>query len=91
MNMIHSMAGGKLRTHESHDYAKVEILEGERRSDIMWFISTFPFLKENDLVLVPVGRTDTPTKAKVIRVDKNVNELSFPIAIKRIKKILQIL
>ena len=91
MNMIHSMAGGKLRTHDSHDYAKVRVLEGEMAGNIVLYISPFPLLKENDLVLVPVGRAGSPTKACVIRVDHAVNELSFPIPIKRMKSILQII
>ena len=91
MNMIHSMAGGKLRTHDSHDYAKVRVLEGEMAGNIVWYLSSFPHLKENDMVLVPVGREGKPEKAIVVRVDHEVNELSFPIPIKRMKSILQIL
>lgn len=88
MNMIHSMAGGQLRTHENHDYAKVEILEGDRQGDIVWYLSNLPELKNGDTVLVESGRAETIVKAKVIRVDYNVNELSFPIPVKKMKYII---
>ncbi len=91
MNMIHSMAGGKLQTHNNHDYVKVRIIEGEYAGNIIWYLSTSSLIKEDSLVLVPVGRGNIPAKGKVIRVDHDVNELSFPVPIKKMKKILEIL
>ena len=89
--MIHSLAGGKLTINNNYDYAKVEILEGEKEGSILWFLSPFEELKAGDIVLVPIGKFETETKGKVIRVDKNVNELSFPVPIKRMKIIIKIL
>lgn len=88
--MIHSMSGGELTTHGKHDYAKVEILEGERAGDVLWFVSSFPQLKTGDKVLVPLSRFAS-AKAKVLRVDKDVDEFSFPIPIKRLKYIVEII
>lgn len=87
--MIHSMAGGELNIHDEFDYAKVKILEGENADSIMWFISTFSELNVGDIVLVPIGYTQV--KGKVVRIDKGVDEYSFPIPRKRLKEIIKIL
>lgn len=87
--MIHSMAGGELNTHDKFDYAKVKILEGENADSIMWFISTFSALKVGDKVLVPIGYSQA--KGEVVRIDKGVDEYSFPIPRKRLKEIIKIL
>jgi hypothetical protein len=89
--MIHSLAGGELRTTETHDFAKVEILEGICAGDIFWYISNIKNLKVGDMVLVPLGKNNLPAKAKVLRIDKNVSSQTSPIPPKHAKEILQIL
>ena len=84
--MIHSLSGGELKINNSYDFAKVENLNN---GDIYWYISPFPFLKINDIVLVPLK--ENQIKGRVIRIDKNVSEQSFPIPIKKMRKIIKIL
>ena len=87
--MIHSMAGGELNIHNKFDYAKVKVLEGDNADSVMWFISTYSALKVGDKVLVPIGYTQV--KGEVVRIDKAVDEYSFPIPRKRLKEIIKIL
>ena len=87
--MIHSMAGGELNVHNKFDYVKVKILESESADSVMWFISTYSALKVGDKVLVPIGYTQV--KGEVVRIDKAVDEYSFPIPRKRLKEIIKIL
>ena len=84
--MIHSLSGGELKINNSYDFAKVENLNN---GDIYWYISPFPSLKINDIVLVPLK--ENQIKGRVIRIDKNVSEQSFPIPINRMRKIIKIL
>lgn len=84
--MIHSLSGGELKLSNSYDFAKVEILES---GATFWYISPFPTLKINDIVLVPLK--DSQIKGQVKRIDKNISEQSFPIPIKRMKKIIKII
>lgn len=86
--MIHSLAGGDLKRNSIVDIAKVEILEGICQGDKYWYMITIPNLQENDIVLVPVGKNEISTKAKIIRIDKNVNEQVCPIPYKRMKEII---
>ena len=87
--MIHSLSGGELKLNKSYDFAKVEIQEGLEKGRPYWFICPFKDICQNDLVLVPLGQENTPTKALVLRVDKNISEQTSPLPIKRMKKILQ--
>lgn len=89
--MIHSTAGGKLKDYNYYDYAKVAMLEGEKADSILWFISPFPELKVDDVVLVSSRFSINGEKAKVLKVDKNVSEQNFPIPAKRMQRILKIL
>ncbi len=88
--MIHSLAGGDMRFNNLHDIVKVEIIEGMSTGNIYWFL-TNPMLdlKDGDLVIVPLGRNEIFTKAKVLRVDKNVPEHNFPMPIKRMKEVVR--
>lgn len=88
-NMIHSLSGGELKLHKSYDFAKVEIKEGFEKGKPYWFICPFKDVCQNDLVLVPLGQENAPTKALVLRIDKNISEQTSPLPIKHMKKILQ--
>ena len=85
--MIHSLSGGVLKTNKLYDFVKVEILEGQMSGNIFWYITNIT-LNSNDIVLVPVG--NSIQKAKVLRVDTNVNEQSAPISVKRAKEIYKL-
>ena len=89
--MIHSLAGGDFKINNFFTIAKVEILDGLFKSDKYWYISNLINLKVNDIVLVPVGKNQTPTKAKVLRNNKNDNEKISPIPIKKMKEIIKII
>ena len=82
--MIHSTAGGTMREYKRYDYAKVEV-EGSMK----FYLSPFKELKEGDIVLIEVE--NEIKEGKVIRVDKNISEQNFPIPVKRLKKIIEIL
>lgn len=77
--MIHSLAGGDIKKIKVNDFAKVELLEGLSKGGIFWYISKIEDLKEGDIVLVPFGKYDALTKAKVLRVDKAVSSQISPI------------
>lgn len=82
--MIHSLAGGELRTDKVCDIAKVEILEN---NTICYYICEIKDVKIGDVVLVPYGPVDELTMAKVLRIDKNMNSKNFPFKFERMKKI----
>ena len=81
--MIHSTAGGTMREYHRYDYAKVEI-----DGTMHFYLSPFKELKEGDVVLVEVE--NEIKEGKVIRVDKNISEQNFPIPVKRLGKIIEI-
>ena len=83
--MIHSLAGGIVSEVKVADFAKVEI-DGEGK---FWYISKIADLKEGDFVLVPFGKNLAETKAKVLRIDKNVSSQASPIPFGRAKVILR--
>lgn len=88
--MIHSLSGGVLNTHGKHDYAKAKMLDGEKIGETLWFVSNLPELKIGDKVKVEGLSCDYAT-GEVIRIDRNVDEFSFPISYKRMKRIVEIL
>ena len=85
--MIHSLSGGVLKDEKLYDLAKIEIIEGTLKGDIYWYINNIFTLKENDIVLIPLGKNDMLTKGKVLRIDKSVSEKNSPIQVKRMKEI----
>ncbi len=87
--MIHSEAGGEIRGEEYNDFAKVEILEGEQKGKIFWYLTTIIGLQEGDKVLVPVGVIKMGTLGKVIRIDKNVSSFCSPVPVKHAKYVLR--
>ncbi len=87
--MIHSEAGGEIRGEEYNDFAKVEILEGEQKGKIFWYLTTIIDLQEGDKVLVPVGVIKMGTLGKVIRIDKNVSSFCSPVPVKHAKYVLR--
>lgn len=87
--MIHSMAGGDIKNLSYADFAKVEIIEGTNAGSRFFYIACGGE-KVDDIVLVPVGKNNILTKAKVLRVDKNVNSQVSPVSIKRAKKVVKI-
>ena len=82
--MIHSMAGGVLGNETYNDFAMVEIIEGAEIGKKYWYIS-IAGIADNDLVIVSLRNEDT--KARVIRVDKNISSYASPVPIKVAKKI----
>ena len=88
--MIHSLAGGELKNAETNDWAKVEILDGEEVGNIYWFKFYFLPIKINSMVVVPVGFSQTPTKAKVLEIKKSVSQQLSPIPSRHAKYILSV-
>lgn len=84
--MIHSTAGGNLKEYGYFDIAKVEYLESDEKAFVL---STIEEIKEGDIVLVAISELEQK-EAKVIRLDKHVHEQNFPLPIKRLKKIVQL-
>lgn len=82
--MIHSCAGGIVANNKKMDFVKVEIVSDET---VCWYVTKLPFLQVGSFVNVPYGKLDTPTKAKVLRVDKNVSNQTAPIPVSRAKEI----
>ena len=84
--MIHSLAGGKLRDNQIFDVVKVKFINNPFALDRpYWFKSDLVDLKEGDLVLAPFLNNETLYEAKVIRIDKNVNEQNTPFPASKIK------
>jgi len=86
--MIHSLAGGSFREKRIADFAKVEILEGIMQGEKYWYILDIGGVVVGDNVLVPLGVSNIKTTAKVLRVDKNVQEGHGPIPFKVAKKVI---
>ena len=82
--MIHSLSGGTIKDIGFHNFAKVELKTGE----IMFFVYTIP-LQIGDQVLVPVGKTNTPTHATVLSLKPNVSDRLAPFPIKHMKEIIK--
>ena len=83
--MIHSLAGGELRETQICNIAKVQILAGD--NPMLFFVCNQKNIKVGDIVLVPYGKLDDLVKAKVVRVDKNVDMPNFPISASKLKSI----
>ena len=86
--MIHSLAGGELREKRVFDFAKVELLEGVLKGKSLWYIVDIPEIYEGDEVLVPVGKTNQKTLARVVGLDKKRVEGMTPVPINTAKRIL---
>ena len=85
--MIHSLAGGVIKTNEPVDFAKVKL---EKKEQIAWYLcSHLPQLKQGDKVLVPYN--EKLIEAVVLRVDKGISPQVTPIPIKRAKCIHSII
>lgn len=82
--MIHSMSGGVIKDNILLNFAKVQLDSGE----IFWYITNIEDLAENDLVIVPIGKTERPVRAKVLRIDKNVSIQTAPVPVNRAKQII---
>ena len=79
--MIHSLAGGIIKTNEPVDFAKVKLIKEEQ---IAWYLCTnYPQLKQGDKVLVPYGLNKELKQAIVLRIDKGISPQVTPIPIKR--------
>ena len=88
--MIHSLAGGELKNTETNDWAKVEILEGAEIGNIHWFKFYFLPIKTNSIVMVPIGFSQTPTRAKVLEIKKSISQQMSPIPSKHASYILSV-
>ena len=85
--MIHSLSGGVLSENNIVDIAKVQFETGE----IYWYICNIENIKVGQIVLVPFGKSDKPTKAKILRIDKNVSSQTSPVPFSRMKEIICVL
>ena len=83
--MIHSLAGGKLGTDEVFDFAKLEFISEPNK--YFWYITEIKELNVNDYVLAPFGALNELSKARVVRIDKNIHRSSAPIPVKTAKHI----
>ena len=89
--MIHSLAGGEIRELLYADFAKVEIIDdGAFKGNKLWYICEIKDAKAGDMVLVPIGVCNRLYKAKIERIDKQVNSQVAPIPFKKAKKIIKI-
>ena len=88
--MIHSLAGGKIRDLAINDFAKVEILEGSETGKVFWYISTIITLKVGDIVLVPLGKSNSITRACVVKIEKNISAHTAPIPSSHAKYIVKV-
>lgn len=87
--MIHSLAGGELKENKCFDFAKVQILEGMQKDALLWYVCNLANVKQDDIVIVPIGKNNFLVKAKIIRIDKNVNQQCAPVRINLAKEILK--
>ena len=83
--MIHSLAGGELRTSQIITVAKLEF--EENKGQFFWYLCGND-VNVGDIVFAPFGPIDQPQKAKVIKVEKNIDSKNFPISTKRLKRII---
>ena len=86
--MIHSLSGGVIKDEIYNTFVKVEILEGEFKSKLLWYISDIPFLSVGDIVCVNIGSSKAQIKSKVVQINKNVSQKCSPIPTKQAKHIL---
>ena len=82
--MIHSLSGGTIKDIGFYNFVKVELKTGE----IMFFICNIP-IEVGDKILVPVGRTNTPTEASVLELKRNVSSRLAPFPVKHMKEIIK--
>lgn len=87
--MIHSLAGGDIGKIKVNDFAKVELLEGPSKGGIFWYITKLADLKAGDTVVVPFGKYDALTRAKVLRIDKAVSSHASPVPVGHAKEIYE--
>lgn len=85
--MIHSLAGGKIMEYKIVDLAKLEFEDD--LGEYFLYVSEIKDLKENDFVLAPFGFIDEPKKAKVIKVEKDINTQNISVKVDRLKKIFK--
>lgn len=83
--MIHSLAGGELRTSQIITVAKLEFEENQ--GQFFWYLCDNN-VNVDDIVFAPFGPIDEPKKAKVIKIEKNIDSKNFPIPIKKLKWII---
>ena len=83
--MIHSLAGGELRTQTIKTLAKLQF-EAEPEK-FYWYICDIKNVCAGDFVLAPFGIIDSLHKAKVVQVDKNVASTTFPIPFSKLKSV----
>ena len=81
--MIHSLAGGNLKEQQIVDLVKVEFIDTPNQT--FWYISQIADLKVGDIVFAPFGIIDELKKAKVVKIDKNVNSQNTTLNISRLK------
>ena len=83
--MIHSLAGGELRTQTIKTLAKLQF-EAEPKK-FYWYICDIKNVCVGDFVLAPFGIIDSLHKARVMQIDKNVISTSFPISFDKLKSV----
>ena len=82
--MIHSLAGGELKSYEIQNLAQIQF---ENQDEKFWYITEIKNLKIGDFVLAPFGAIDELQKAKVIKIELGIKSQNFPISFKKLKKI----
>ena len=86
--MIHSLAGGEIRELLYADFAKVEVIEdGIFKGNKLWYICEIKDAKVGDFVLAPIGVSNRLYKAKIERIDRQVNSQVSPVPFKKAKRI----
>ena len=83
--MIHSLSGGTIQELGYFNFAKVKLKTGE----IMFFVYNIP-LSVGQCVLVPVGKSNTPTRATVLELRPNTSQRLAPFPVKHLKEVIKI-
>ena len=83
--MIHSLAGGELRLSEIISVVKLEF--EEKPGEYFWYMCNDKNIDVGDTVLAPFGIIDDLKRAKVVKLNRDMDSKNFPIPIKRLKTI----
>ncbi len=85
--MIHSLAGGVIKTNGVYDFAKVRFLEPPYNDRPYWYLCPFPLAKVGDFAYAPVGRDGNERRAEIIKMERGVNEQCAPVPMNRIREL----
>lgn len=85
--MIHSLAGGFVRELDYADFAKVEITSGGSAGKLFWYTFDIFDLKVGDRVEVPL--LNAIESGVVVKLERNLNNQTAPVPLKRAKPIIK--